>query len=271
MHAEVEAARELAAQVEARDVGDAGVLLALERARRRSARRTAARAAAPGRAASWRADCSRRATTRTTLSMSLCSSYLSSRRSNTIHRLESGRNAQAKRPTALGAAAAERRGRIERLQRHRHGMTFDRLAIPARGRAPALLAVGVAMLETAGRSARAPGDTARRRTRRRSLPSSNPRPAAHSDSAARGPGRAACCSGRRRCRTPVLLPLEALREAEVGERARTELRRLRVDARIDLRAIPWPRAHADARDVGFDLAPSACSYSAYSVDLARQL
>ena len=48
VHAEVEAARQLAAQVEADDVGDAGVLLAIEGARHVAQRRTAGRAAALG-------------------------------------------------------------------------------------------------------------------------------------------------------------------------------------------------------------------------------
>ena len=182
------------------------------------------------------------------------SSYLSSRRSNTIQlaRIRAERPGEAAH--RLGRCRRAAHARVERLQRHRHRVAFDRLAVPARGRAPAVLAVGIAMLEAA-----------------RQLPQFLAIRRAHEGreeifgQRARGQRRvriqrlevrrrAACCvwstpTSKAQCS----LPLEALREAEVREGARTVLGRLRVDARLDLRALPGARAHADARRVGVEL------------------
>ena len=51
---------------------------------------------------------------------------------------------------------------------------------------------------------------------------------------------------------PALVELPALRQADVREHARTELRRLLVHARLQLRALPRHSAHADARHVGIE-------------------
>ena len=146
--------------------------------------------------------------------------------------------------------ATEQAVGVESLQRHRHRVAFDRLAVPAGGRTPALLGVRVAMLEAAGHLPQLAairstdkgreeifGEAARgqRSIRVQRLEVRTTQRVALVDTHVDG---------------PAFLEYEALREAEVRESARAVFGGLGVDARVDLRALPRPRAHAEARGVG---------------------
>src|SRR6186713_791625 len=130
-------------------------------------------------------------------------------------------------------------------------MTFDRLAIPARGRTPAFFAVGIAMFQSAGELPQIPAVLSTHECREEIF--------SHRARGERGiriqrlEVRAAQCIGliHADIESPVFFPLETLRETKVRESARTIFGGLRTEARLQLRALPGTCAHADSRHVGF--------------------
>ena len=250
VHAQVEAARELAAQVDADDVGDARVLLAFEGARHVARAVLQAELQRRIRAASSRAGCSRRATD-SNESQQVARARRTSSRSG---RTRSTRSNPGGTPRPGGPPPRYRRRPAASLESKACSDTD--IAWPSTGsRYQPVVELQRSSLSELRCSRRL---VSCHSSLRYCAPTKAAKKSSVIEPDASGAfGFSGSRSGPRSVlrlvdadvERPVFLPLEALREAEVRERARAEFGGLRVDARLDLRALPGTRAHADARDV----------------------